>query len=147
MVFPCWKGLKIQAVDRGCTVSNSTTLVNHGFNTTRINIANGPTRFGPSKKAGLQHVIDRHFSPGKNAVQFTISIDELKEILGRKDIIKTPGNPSATTGQYTRIVDVGEVVGTIKPSLPEVGGQPTTWMTIITDIKGNLITTYPCPAP
>ncbi len=85
--------------------------------------------------------------PGENAGQFTISIDELKEILGRKDIIKTPGNPSTTTGQYTPIVDVGEVVGTIKPSIPEVGGQPTTWMTIITDIKGNLITTYPCPAP
>lgn len=81
------------------------------------------------------------------AGQFTISIDELKEILGRKDIIKTQETLSTTTGQYTRIVDVGEVVGTIKPSIPEVGGKPTTWMMIITDIKGNLITTYPCPAP
>ena len=61
--------------------SNSANLVKHRFITSRINIANGPTRFSPSKKAGLQHVIDRHFSPGKNAGQFTISVDELKEIL------------------------------------------------------------------
>ena len=127
--------------------TNSIAPSNQKFDTTRINIANGPTRFSPSKNAGLQHVIDRHFSPGKNAGQFTISVDKLKSILGRKDIINSLGIPSTTSGQYTRIVDVGEVVGTIKPSIPNVGGNPTTWITIITDVKGNLITTYPCPAP
>lgn len=121
--------------------------VRHGFDTTRINIAKGPTRFSPSKNAGLQHVINRHFSPGRNAGQFTISVDKLKSILKRKDIINTLGVPSTTSGQYTRIVNVGEVVGIIKPSIPKVGGKPTKWLTIITDVKGNLITTYPCPAP
>lgn len=71
----------------------------------------------------------------------------MKSILKRKDIINTLGVPSTTSGQYTRIVNAGEVVGTIKPSIPKVGGKPTKWLTIITDVKGNLITTYPCPAP
>jgi len=44
-------------------------------------------------------------------------------------------------------VNVGEIVGTIKPSIPEVGGQTTSWIAIYTDVKGNLITTYPVPAP
>ena len=89
----------------------------------------------------------KHFSSGRNAGQFTISVDKLKSILKRKDIINTLGVPSTTSGQYTRIVNAGEVVGTIKPSIPKVGGKPTKWLTIITDVKGNLITTYPCPAP
>ena len=107
------------------------SIDNQGFDTTRINIAKGPTRFSPSK----------------NADQFTITVDELKSILGKKEIIKIPGVPSTVSGQYTRIVNVGETVGNIKPSLPEIGGKLTTWITIITDIKGNLITTYPSPAP
>ena len=118
-----------------------------GIVESRINIANGSTRFSPSNKAGLEHVLDRHFNLGKNAGQFTISVDELKSILGNKDIIKSPVTVLETSGQYSRTVNVGEVVGTIKPSIPEVGGKPTTWMEIITDSKGNLITTYPCPAP
>ena len=89
----------------------------------------------------------KHFSSGRNAGQFTISVDKLKSILKRKDIINTLGVPSTTSGQYTRIVNAGEVVGTIKPSIPKVGGKPTKWLTIITDVKGNLITTYPCLAP
>lgn len=109
----------------------SNSADNKGFDTTRINLANGPTRFSPSKNAGMQHVLDRHFSPGKNAGQFTITVEKLKSILSRKDIIKTPGTPSTVSGQYTRIVNVGEVVGTIKPSIPEVGGKATTWITII----------------
>ena len=118
-----------------------------GIVESRINITNAPTRFSPSNKVGLEHVLDRHFNPGKNAGQFTISVDELKSILGNKDIIKSPVKVLETSSQYSRTVNVGEVVGTIKPSIPEVGWKPTTWMEIITDSKGNLITTYPCPAP
>jgi hypothetical protein len=118
-----------------------------GIVESRINIANDPTRFSPSNKAGLEHVLDRHFNPGKNAGQFTISVDELKTILGNKDVIQSPVTVLETSGQYSRTVNVGEVIGTIKPSIPEVGGKPTTWIEIITDSKGNLITTYPCPAP
>ena len=123
------------------------TISSHGFDTTRINVANGPTRFSPSNNAGLKHVIDRHFSPGKNAGQFNISVDELKKILGRKDVINTVGTISEESGQYVRFVDVGKDIGTIKPSIPDVGGQNTSWIAIYTDIKGNLITTYPVPPP
>lgn len=38
-----------------------------GIVQSRINIANGPTRFSPSNNAGLNHVIERHFNPGKNS--------------------------------------------------------------------------------
>ncbi|GMQ57591.1 hypothetical protein AN1V17_19860 [Vallitalea sediminicola] len=115
-----------------------------GITQSRINIANGSTRFSPSNKAGLEHVIDRHFNPGKNAGQFTISIDKFKSILGRKDIIQTPVSILETSGQYSRIVNVGSEIGTIKPSL---GGGTTSWMQIITDKAGNLITAYPIPKP
>jgi len=117
------------------------------FDSTRINVANGPTRFSPSNNAGLEHVKNRHFSPGKNAGQFSITVDELKDILGRKDVVNTVGTISQESGQYVRVVNVGEIVGTIKPSIPEVGGQTTSWIAIYTDVKGNLITTYPVPAP
>ena len=95
----------------------------------------------------LYHVINRHFTPGRNAGQFTISVEEFKKLLGRKDVIDTIGTASERSGQYTRIVNIGENIGTIKPSIPNLGGKPTTWITVITDIKGNLITAYPSPAP
>jgi hypothetical protein len=63
-------------------------------------------------------------------------------LLGRKDVIDTIGTASERSGQYTRIVNIGENIGTIKPSIPNLGGKPTTWITVITDIKGNLITAY-----
>ncbi|WP_207689179.1 hypothetical protein, partial [Criibacterium bergeronii] len=115
-----------------------------GIAQSRINIANGPTRFSPSSKAGLEHVIDRHFNPTKNAGQFSISVDELKSILSRKDVIDTPISISKTSGQFGRVFDVGYDIGTIKPSM---GGQKTSWIEIFTDSKGNLITTYPIPTP
>ena len=51
---------------------------------------------------------------------------------------------SETSGQFKRVVDVGYDIGTVKPSM---GGQSTSWIEIFTDSKGNLITTYPTPAP
>lgn len=89
--------------------------------------------------------VDRHFNPSKNAGQFTISQDELKTILQRKDVVKAtvkeiPGD------QYERIINLGENIGTIKLSIPDVGGQLTTHIKI-TDKAGNLITTYPVPKP
>jgi len=113
----------------------------------RINIANGPTRFSTSKNAGWEHVVDRHFTPGKNAGQFTISQDEVKNILGRKDTIQSPATVLETSGQYSRMVNTGQVVGTVKPSIPGVGGTETTWIQVITDKSGSLVTTYPVPAP
>lgn len=52
-----------------------------------------------------------------------------------------------TSGQYSRTVNTGQVVGTVKPSIPGVGGTETTWIQVITDKSGSLVTTYPVPAP
>ena len=67
---------KISEVANGHGKSISGLSESFGIVQSRINIANGPTRFSPSNRAGLEHVIDRHFNPGKNAGQFTITIDE-----------------------------------------------------------------------
>ncbi|WP_404589997.1 hypothetical protein [Enterococcus sp. UD-01] len=93
----------------------------------RINVAENPTRFSPSKNAG----------------QFTIPETDLKNILQSKSIINTPVKQTESGG-FERIVDVGRNAGTVKPSL---GGKPTTWIKIITDKAGNIITNYPIPKP
>jgi hypothetical protein len=48
------------------------------------------------------------------------------------------------SGAFERIVDVGQNIGTIKPSL---GGKPTTWIKVLTDQVENTITTYTIPQP
>ncbi|MDO7908911.1 hypothetical protein Q5741_21280, partial [Paenibacillus sp. JX-17] len=129
--------------------SNSTSPrgnINIGVVRSRINIANGPTRFSLSRNAGWKHVADRHFSPGTNAGQFTVSQSEVKGILQQKSTINTPIS-SSTNGQYSRLVNTGRTIGTVKPSIPAFGGSTTKWMQVITDVKGNLITTYPVPGP
>jgi len=51
------------------------------------------------------------------------------------------------SGQYSRVVNTGQVVGTVKPSIPGFGGIKTTWIQILTDVRGNLVTTFPVPVP
>lgn len=43
-------------------------------------------------------------------------------------------------GQFTRIVDTGQIIG--NASINQ-GGQATRFIKIFTDSKGNLITVYP----
>ncbi|WP_234404385.1 hypothetical protein [Listeria grayi] len=119
---------------------------NAGVVQSRINVANGPTRFSSSGNAGFNHVLDRHFNPNRNAGQFTISQDKLKNILSSKNTVSIPVK-EIPGNQFERIVDIGETAGTIKPSIPDVGGTPTNYIRVITDKAGNLITTYPIPRP
>ncbi|ECW8242375.1 hypothetical protein F3247_13760 [Listeria monocytogenes] len=117
-----------------------------GIAQSRINIAKGPIRFSSSDNAGFNHIVDRHFNPNRNAGQFTISQDKLKNILSSKETVEIevkeiPGN------QFERIINIGETAGTIKPSIPENGGKPTNYIRILTDKAGNLITAYPIPKP
>lgn len=113
----------------------------------RINIANGKTRFTPLRlsgkpvSAGWKHVEDGHFNrPLANSRSiFTQSPEEIKQILQRKDVVSSPV-VALQGGQYRRTVNVGEVVG--KTTLKD-GGVDTTWIDIYTDRAGNLITTYP----
>jgi hypothetical protein len=118
----------------------------------RINIANGRTRFTPLRdngnpvSAGLAHVIDRHFRATNSQSKFTISLEQLKAFLQRSDIV---GSPVTTIGkgnqvQFVRTVNTNIVVGTVRQA---DGGGTTTWIKIFTDRAGNLITTYPVQAP
>lgn len=60
-------------------------------------------------------------------------------------MVQSPVTVLGESGQYSRVVDTGKVIGTVKPSIPGSGGSQTTWMQIISDKAGNLITCYPVP--
>jgi hypothetical protein len=130
-------------------VSELGFLVHNTCVETRINIADGKTRFTPINKngnqvdAGFQHVVDGHFNrlPANSRSIFTITQDELKAILQRANVISSPVT-SISGGQFTRTVDVGDIVGI---TALKFGGNPTSKIKIYTDVAGNLITTYPVP--
>ncbi|WP_133177605.1 hypothetical protein [Chitinophaga parva] len=114
----------------------------------RINVANGRTRTTPLREptgnpvsAGWEHVLDQHFDRpvAQSRSVFTIEPGELLDILKRQDVAASPATP-ISNGQYVRTVNVGENVGT---SALKQGGVATSWMQIITDNAGNLITVYP----
>jgi hypothetical protein len=124
----------------------------------RINVANGPTRFTPLKdsgnpsKAGWDHVANDHFGGGNTQSQFTQPQGRVKAILQSPDVVASPVTPigQGPGVQYVRVTDVsahlapGEALGTTRVAQ---GGLPTTWMKIHTDSAGNLITCYPVPKP
>ncbi|AZQ93757.1 filamentous hemagglutinin family N-terminal domain protein [Moraxella catarrhalis] len=113
----------------------------------RINIANGRTAYTPLRSnghpvsAGFDHVLEGHFnSPlANNRSVFSITPDKLKRILSDKHTISSPVR-QLDGGQFERVVNTGRIVG--KASLNQGGGD-TTYIKILTDVKGNLITVYP----
>ena len=113
----------------------------------RINIANGCTAYTPLRSnghpvsAGFDHVLEGYFnSPlANNRSVFSITPDELKRILSDKHTISSPVR-WLDGGQFERVVNTGRIVG--KASLNQGGGD-TTYIKILTDVKGNLITVYP----
>jgi len=117
----------------------------------RINVANGPTRFTPLRdsghpvSAGFRHVESQHFNRplANNRSVFSVSQNELKTILQNPNTVKTQAT-GIPGGQYVRTVNTGQVVGN---TALRYGGQPTTWIRVYTDRMGNLITTFPVPAP
>ncbi|MCN72845.1 hypothetical protein CCE97_14885, partial [Listeria monocytogenes] len=131
----------------GAKVPNS----DFGVVQSRINVANGQTRFTPLRKsgepvsAGFDHVFEGHFDrPLANSRSiFSTSSDNLKQILQSPNVVKSPVI-EIPGGQYKRIVDTGEIIGN---TALKHGGNPTSWIEIYTDRAGNLITTYPIPKP
>ncbi|UAC49511.1 hypothetical protein K6959_06670 [Bacillus aquiflavi] len=91
------------------------------------------------------HVLEGHFNRplANNRSIFYISPDELKRILQKPSTVKKPIK-KLEGGQYVRVVDTGKVIG--RSSLKS-GGKETTYIKVITDKAGNLITTYPVPKP
>lgn len=79
---------------------------------------------------------DRPFENSRSI--FSISPDELKVILQRKDIVQASVK-AIPGGQYVRTVNTGKIVGN---TALKFGGNETTWIQIFTDKAGNRITTY-----
>ncbi|MET3562608.1 hypothetical protein ABID30_001696 [Enterococcus rotai] len=67
----------------------------------------------------------------------------MKSILQSKKVVDTPV-VNLGEGRFERVVNIGENLGTVKPSL---GGEKTTWLKVITDKAGNIITSFPIPKP
>jgi hypothetical protein len=131
-------------------VSDLDVLVHNNCVDTRINIANDRTASTPLRpatgtqvSAGFNHVLQQHFNvqPAKSRSVFTISPDDLKKILQSKQVVSSPVK-AIGGGQFVRIVNVNQVVGI---TALKHGGNPTSTIQVFTDIKGNLITTYPVP--
>ncbi|MCD2248007.1 hypothetical protein LAX74_014270 [Listeria marthii] len=122
-----------------------------GIVQSRINVANGPTRFTPLRKSGepvssgFNHVLEGHLNRelANSRSVFSTSSDNLKKILQSSDIVKSPVI-EISGGQYKRVVDTGEIIGN---TALKHGGNTTSWIEIYTDKAGNLITTYPIPKP
>ena len=117
-------------VSNGADTVIAKTDLDHPIVQSRINV----------QKAGWDHVVDRHFSD-KNASQFTISQSELKTILQSNEVSKVPISrviDSADGPRYERVITFDKHIGVDKFSK-----SPTNTMTILTDAKGNLITTTP----
>jgi RHS repeat-associated protein len=114
---------------------------------TRINIANGCTRYTPLRQsgepvsAGWDHVLRGHFgrTVANNRSVFSVTPDELRAILQRPEVVRSPVT-AIEGGQFVRVVDVGQAVGT---SSLNNGGGVTSVIKVITDEAGNLITVFP----
>jgi hypothetical protein len=108
-----------------------------GVIASRINVRTGDANI---KGSGLEYAWEKHGGTwGGNKSAFTISKDELKAVLQDPLVVKTPAYQSATSGNYIRTVDMGRTIGIDA----KAGGQPTNFLTIITDSKGNLVNTFP----
>ncbi|CNI41111.1 Uncharacterised protein [Yersinia thracica] len=108
----------------------------YGITQSRINIMTG------DRRAGWEHVVERHYSGKTNASQFSISQQELKVVLQDKNIVQTRISrviQSNDGPRYERVIDMGRNIGFDRFS----GGEQTSIMTILTDRSGNLVTVTP----
>jgi filamentous hemagglutinin len=113
----------------------------------RINLAGGPTRFTPVRLSGATvssgwgHVLSGHFGRAGSANRsvFTIGATDLRTLLQSPQVVGAPAI-LMPGGQFRRVVDVGQVIGT---SALRNGGGPTSVLEVYTDQAGNLITAFP----
>ena len=106
----------------------------------RINLRKGDGKSG----TGVDYALKRHginAVSGDNKSKFSLSDKSLMELLQSDKVVNSPVQ-KLVSGNYYRQVDTGQVVG----NLPiNKGGQQTTIITVITDVKGNLVNTFPGP--
>ncbi|MGI0120122.1 hypothetical protein [Zooshikella sp. RANM57] len=75
-----------------------------------------------------------------NKSQFSLSKDEVTSLLQSKQVVQSPVTISPTSDQYMRVIDTGKTIGHYPVNS---GGNPTSYLTVITDKSGNLINTFP----
>ena len=117
--------------------ANTGLTLGDGIVASRVNVRIGDAN---EKGSGLEYAWKKHggaWTDNKSA--FTISKEELKVVLQAPLVVNTPAYQSATSGNYIRTVDMGRTIGIDA----KTGGQPTNFMTVITDSKGNLVNTFP----
>lgn len=88
--------------------------------------------------SSLAHILERHHykiprHPGTS--KFTIPVPEILSFL--RDISAEPGKPVAGSLDFRRTVDVGKIVGFDRDQLP------TTFITVLTDPGGRILTAFP----
>jgi hypothetical protein len=116
---------------------NTDLTLGDGIVASRVNVRTGDAN---EKGSGLEYAWKKHggaWTDNKSA--FTISKEELKIALQAPLVVNTPAYRSVTSGNYIRTVDMGRTIGIDAKS----GGQPTNFMTVITDSKGNLVNAFP----
>jgi hypothetical protein len=124
-------------VEDVAATANTGLNVGEGVVASRVNVRVGDANVTGS---GLEYAWKKHGGAwADNKSAFTISKDELKVMLQDPLVVNTPAYQSVTSGNYIRTVDMGRTVGIDAKS----GGQPTNFMTVITDSKGNLVNTFP----
>ncbi|MGU4148149.1 DUF637 domain-containing protein, partial [Pseudomonas aeruginosa] len=121
----------------GAAEANNTLSAAEGVVASRVNVRTGAANVTGS---GLEYAWKKHGGAwGDNKSAFTISKNELKVVLQSPQVVKTPAYQSPTSGNFIRTVDMGRPIGIDA----KAGGQPTNFMTVITDSKGNLVNTFP----
>jgi hypothetical protein len=88
--------------------------------------------------SSLAHILERHHykiprHPGTS--KFTIAVPEILSYL--RDISEEPGTPVAGSLDFKRTVNVGKIVGFDRDQLP------TTYITVLTDSGGRILTAFP----
>lgn len=88
--------------------------------------------------SGLAYIIEQHHykiprHPGTS--KFTIPIPEILSYL--RDISEEPGTLVAGSLDFKRTVNVGKIVGFDRDQLP------TTYITVLTDFGGRILTAFP----
>ncbi|WP_197723918.1 hypothetical protein [Methylomusa anaerophila] len=101
----------------------------------RINLITGDL------EAGWEHVLSRHFNTSVNASQFTVAPEELQGILQSEQVIGTPILRIVLSDQgprFLREVTLDKIIG-----IDKFSNLPTSVMTVLTDLQGNLVTATP----
>ncbi len=120
------------------STSTSTPLDIPGSVRTRINVNYKGTGGNSPWHSIIKHSMSRGL-PGNNRSVFTIGSDEALSIVTSQQVIRSSVT-RLKSGNFERLVNIGRPIGI---SSLNKGGWFTTYMRVITDVKGNLQTFHP----